>query len=330
MLKKVFTSNLFPFWFFHVPIFPYYLYASLRRRSFSFFTNTNPNLHTGGFVNSSKIAAFKGIDSKWLPKTLYFSNNTPFSVLKKELTTHFIQFPFILKPNEGERGQGVVKITNQKELEATCNQVTTSFIVQEYIDLPLEFGILFYKCPITREEGITSICNKEVPFVIGDGKSTLLALVSKKYKGKTFENFTPSVKDQILDYEEKFSLEYIAHRNRNCVFKNFNHLNSDQLLATFKDITSEMDQFYFGRFDIKTSSMNDLLQGENIKILEVNGVNSQPIHIFDPSYSFYKCYKDLHHHWKLIYKISKQNSALGIQPVKTHSLIKELIKKYSK
>lgn len=328
MLKKLFTSKLFPFWFFHVPIFPYYLYASLRRRNLAFFTNINPNWHTGGFVNSSKIDAFKGIDSKWLPKSVHVSKNTSISVLKTTLSKQNIHFPYILKPNEGERGLGVIKLTNNEELEAVLNKNSTSFIIQEFIDFPLEFGILYYRCPITQEEGITSICNKEVPFVLGDGKSTLLQLVTKKYKNKTFENLTVAMHLHILEIGEPFLLEYIAHRNRNCVFKNFNHLYSEQLLSTFKAIASKMDSFYFGRFDIKVTSIEDLLKGKNIKILEVNGANSQPIHIFDTSYSFYKCYRDLHTHWRLIHKISKQNSTLGNQPDTTRSLAKELFKKY--
>lgn len=89
-----------------------------------------------------------------------------------------------------------------------------------------------------------------------------------------------------------------------------------------------MAGFHFGRFDIKVKSIENLIVGNNLKILEVNGVNSLPIHIFDPSYSTYKCYKDLHEHWRLIYTISKQNVAIGNHPIKTKDLIREIVSKY--
>jgi Tubulin-tyrosine ligase family len=326
MLKRLFTNTIFPFWFFHLPILPYFLFLSLKRGSFAFFTNTNPNIYTGGFVNSSKIDAFKGIDSKWLPKQAYFTTKN-IDVVQKELSKQRIYYPMILKPNKGERGFGVVKINNKTELIRTLDKTSSDFIVQEYIDYPLEFGVLYYRNPKTDNPDISSICFKEMPFVIGNGKDELQMLIWKKYNSMEFENLNNQNRNRTIDKEESFSLEYIAHRSRKCLFKNFNHIYSKELIETFRLITCNMENFHFGRFDIKVNKVDDLISGNGLKILEVNGVNSQPIHIFDPHYSFYKCYRDLHAHWYMIYQISKKNSSLGFKPMKTKDLIKELINK---
>jgi|TARA_B110000037_G_scaffold19271_1_gene20482 D-alanine-D-alanine ligase-like ATP-grasp enzyme len=327
MLKKLFTSSFLPFWFFHIPIFPYFLFLSLKRKSLSFFTNVNPNIYTGGFVSSSKVDAFKGIAQNYIPKFILLSENK-LDKIEKELNNQKIKYPFILKPNKGERGIGVIKVNNRDELINKLNNITSDIIIQEFIDHPLEFGILYYKHPKTGEDGISSITKKEFPFVLGDGKSSLKTLVTNKYKNSNFENINCQNLNQVLNKAEHFALEYIAHRNKKCVFKNFNFLNSKKLVETFRNITSNMDSFHFGRFDVKVKSIEDLIDDNNIKILEVNGVNSQPIHIFDPSYSTYKCYKDLHEHWRLIYKISKQNVTKGYQPIKTKYLIREIVNKY--
>jgi hypothetical protein len=323
MLKRLFTNTNLPFWFFHIPIFPYVLFLSLKRGSLAFFTNTNPNLYAGGFVNSSKIDDFKGIDSKWLPKLAYFSENT-FDKVEKELLKQKIEYPIILKPNKGERGLGVVKINDRKELITVLSKITSDFIVQEFINYPLEFGVLYYRNPKTAKPDISSICLKKIPFVIGNGKDELQALVMKKYNSIQFDNINSQNINKVIENNEEFSLEYVAHRSKKCVFKNFNHIYSKELIETFCTITSKMENFHFGRFDIKVNRIEDLIDGNNLKILEVNGVNSQPIHIFDPDYSFYKCYKDLYAHWYLIYQISKNNSYLGFNPMKTKDLIKDL------
>jgi hypothetical protein len=326
MLKKLFTNTIFPYWFFHIPIFPYFLFLSLKRGSLAFFTNINPNIYSGGFTCSSKIDALDGIDSKWLPKSIFFSKNNinevELSLLKQE-----INYPIILKPNNGERGIGVIKINNRNELINTLYKTTSEFIIQEFIDFPLEFGILYYRNPQTNKPNISSICYKEMPFVIGNGKKKLEVLISDKYNSIEFENLNDQNKNRVIDKNELFSLEYVAHRSRNCVFKNFNHIYSKKLTKTFSIITSKMENFHFGRFDVKVNTIEDLINGNNIKILEVNGANSQPIHIFDQDYSFYKCYRDLHSHWKLIYKISKKNNSLGFKSMKTSDLIKVLINK---
>jgi len=324
MLKKIFANKIFPFWFFHVPIFPYFLFLSLKRGSLAFFTNINPNIYTGGFTNSSKIDALKGIDSKWLPKLAYFSKNT-FDIVEKELSKQKIDYPMILKPNKGERGLGVIKINNRKELIIALNKTNSDFIIQEFIDYPLEFGVLYYRNPKTDKPDISSICFKEMPFVIGNGKDELQVLIRKKYNSIEFENINSQNKNRIIGNNEQFFLEYVAHRSKNCTFKNFNHIYSKKLIETFSSITSKMENFHFGRFDIKVNKVEDLIYGNDLKILEVNGANSQPIHIFDPDYSFYKCYRDLHAHWYLIYQISKKNSSMGFNPMKTKDLIKELV-----
>lgn len=323
MLKKIFTYPGFPIWFFHLPIVPYYLYCSLRRFSLAFFTNTNPSIHTGGFVNDAKTDYIKTIDKNLIPKHIYIQQLS-IEKIKEELINNNISYPLILKPNKGERGKGVIKINNENELVNILQKKPSDFILQEFINYPLEFGVLYYKFPITGEEGITSITLKEIPNIQGNGIHTIKELIEKKYGNLNFENIKNINTNSILNKQEILSLEYIAHRNRQCIFKNYNHVNCPELLTTFSNISKQIEGFYFGRYDIKANSIEDLISGKNIKILEVNGVGSQPIHIFDPEYPFIKTYLDLNHHWRLIYKISLQNQKRGYLPIPFKKLYHEI------
>lgn len=324
MIKKIFTYSGFPFWFFHVPIFPYYLYLSVKRSSLAFFTNTNPSIFTGGFVNDAKTEYIKTIHPDLIPKYIYIEKKLSLEVMKEKINTENMSFPFILKPNRGERGKGVVKINTIEELEAQLNICPDDFLLQEYINYPLEYGVLYYKFPNGSKDGITSICYKELPYIVGDGINTIQTLIETKYKTDALHFTKKNNTAAILEKNQTLQLDYVAHRNRKCVFKNYNHIYCPEILNTFREISSQIDGFYFGRYDIKANSLQDLIEGKNIKILEINGVGSQPIHIFDPNYSFLRTYYDLIKHWKLIATISKQNQKRGFSPIPFKLLYNEI------
>ncbi len=294
--------------------------------SLAFFTNINPSFYMGGFVGSSKQDALSSVDDHYKPKTIYVDEFTSIDLLIQQLEKRKISFPVILKPNRGERGKGVMKISSSQELNQILTSTSTDFLIQEFVDYPLEFGVLFYRIPKTNRSGISSICLKILPFVEGDGTKDVFQLIREKFSRTSFENLNDDNKHKILKKGEILNLEYISHRSRGCIFKDLNQIKSKEILKTFDGIAKQLKGFNFGRFDVKTKSRGDLIRGKDIKILEINGANSQPIHIFDPNYSFFKCYKELHAHWRLIYEISKANSKLGFAPASTQTLIKAIIK----
>ena len=51
---------------------------------------------------------------------------------------------------------------------------------------------------------------------------------------------------------------------------------------------------------------------QKFKILEFNGIASEPAHIYDPQYSRIQGYRDIFNHWKIIYQIYKKQRAKGI------------------
>ena len=80
------------------------------------------------------------------------------------------------------------------------------------------------------------------------------------------------------------------------------------------------------RFDVKFKNWETLLAGKDFKIIEINGVNAEPTHIYDPKYKLVKAYQDIFFHMDIIYEISKQNRALGYRPKPLFPFLTELIK----
>ena len=83
------------------------------------------------------------------------------------------------------------------------------------------------------------------------------------------------------------------------------------MIKAFDKIQSQLPDCYFYRLDLKTPSVSDLQNGENIKILELNGVGSEPAHIYDPNYPLLKIWRDTWLLWAKMYEISEANNFLG-------------------
>ena len=90
-----------------------------------------------------------------------------------------------------------------------------------------------------------------------------------------------------------------------------------------------MDEVYYGRFDIKYNTWEELLQGKNIKILEMNGVASEPIHVYDQNVPIRDKYKTFYGLWKTIYEISDIQRSRGIDPINVFAAYK-IIREYKK
>ena len=98
------------------------------------------------------------------------------------------------------------------------------------------------------------------------------------------------------------------------------HLISKELVSIFDEASTTLNEWYFGRFDVRTASHEEMQRG-NFKVVEVNGVNSEPAHIYDPHMSLLKAYADLFRHWNTIFRIARENRRRGFKPEKTGEVI---------
>jgi hypothetical protein len=153
-------------------------------------------------------------------------------------------------------------------------------------------------------------------FVTGDGKSTLLQLIGKHPKAVVREDeMRHRHADQlntILAAGEKYYLSITGNHNRGATFTNLHKQIDQQLCDVFDDISNKAGEFYYGRYDLKCTSIEDLKQGKNISILEFNGAGAEPNHIYDCGMSYSKALKEIVRHWRYLYEIGKINEKRGI------------------
>lgn len=187
-------------------------------------------------------------------------------------------------------------------------------MVQELVDLPLEFGVFYTRFPQQEKGSVTSIVMKEMLTVVGDGQSSLQTLILGKDRAKlqwnTLKEIFHARLNNVPAKGEKVELVSIGNHCLGTKFLDGSHLINTELSETFDSISKQIDGFYFGRFDLRCSSHSDLYKG-NIKIMELNGCGAEPAHIYQPGYSLRKALMVLFVHWRNIFIIARENSKRG-------------------
>ncbi len=340
-LTKLTQWEHWPTFMFYAPLLPYFLYQTLKNRSFTFFLNTNPSMHYSGNGTESKFKTLQLIPDAYKPKSVLLPKNSSLSEAIYKMEKATISFPIIAKPDLGFRGYLVKKINTKNELKTYLDKNNSiNIILQEFISLPNECGVFYYRLPNKKEGKITSITLKKFLSVTGNGKLTLSELITKDSRAFLYydllKNLHKKRMDEVIAKGEKITLTVIGNHSKGTQFLNGNHLITKELERTFDKINQEIKGWYFGRLDIKYHSFEDLLQAKKFKILEINGIIAEPTHIYDASAknaSYLKAIKEIKTNWEVITKIANLNkSILGLKDPKLKTYVKEMayLRKYAK
>jgi len=325
---KMGSWEYWPIYIVNIPVVFIWLFYAIRSRSLFFFSTVNPVIETGGVFGESKINILNRIPKDYLPVTIFIKAETSEEIVLQKLKTSNLTYPIIAKPNVGERGLLVAKIENESELLQYTQSNKVDFLIQEFISLALEVSILHYRFPDQQKGKVTSICIKDTLKVTGDGVSNIESLMEKYPRAKLqlerFQSEFSELLKQVPKKGELVELEPIGNHCRGTTFLNGNEHIDENLDRIFDAISLQMEGIYYGRFDMKCSSIDAIKKGEKFKVLEFNGIASEPAHIYDPSYPVWKAYKDIYQHWKIIYQIGKQQRAKGIDSMKLKEVVDSL------
>jgi len=294
----------------------YYLWLSLKSRSLFFFFNVNPGIEGGGMLIESKKKILDLLPDILIPKTLFFTHPVSKNEVLDGMSSSSIHFPIIMKPNYGERGWRVEKIEDSNELNDYLKINRTNIIVQEFINFPVELGIFYIRYPDKEHGHITSVVKKELLFITGNGTNNVEELMKRNSRAlihfKNIKKRHPDLMYYIPNNGEKIELISIANHCRGATFIDGNDLINPLLSDVIDNIGKNIKGFYYGRFDIRCKSIEDLYKGKNFKILELNGAKSEPAHIYQPGFSIKEAYKVMRYHWNVMYNIAKTNLNNGI------------------
>lgn len=266
-------------------------------------------------MNESKKEIYDLIPQNYFPKTELILGQIPFEKLNDIFQESQIKFPFIAKPDIGLRGSAVKKINSLDDLKSYHAKADFDYLIQDLIPFENEVGIFYVRYPNQKQGRITGIVAKEFLIVEGNGKSTIEELLKLNPR---FELQLPSLQreygkklQEVLPVNEKLNLVPFGNHARGAKFIDASHWISPKLTQVIDEMCVQIPGFYFGRLDIMYNTWNELEEGENFSLVELNGAASEPTHIYDPKHSIFFAWKELARHITYMYEISRINHKNG-------------------
>lgn len=296
-------------------LYPVWFYYCLKARSLFYFNASNPAIKNGGFLAESKKDIHAIAPEMLMPPTCFFPAFSTFAEVKQALLQAGFEYPLIGKPDIGGRGRGVKKLQHDADLEHYVQTVPFDFHIQQFIDLPREAGIFYYRMPGEPHGHITGIVEKEFLTVMGNGHDTIgeLLLQDKRYVLQ-FPVLRAQLGQRIHEIPEEGSSQILVpygNHARGAKFIDRSDDIDEALTRTIDEACRQIDQFYFGRLDIRYKNWELLRQGKDFCIIEINGAGSEPTHIYDPKHSIFFAWREIIRHWELLYRVSTINHQRG-------------------
>lgn len=322
------TTSVFEFWPLWVMYFPVavqWLLLAIRYRSLTLPLIANPVISLSGMVGTAKsslLGAAGKYARQWiLPWMVYEVSERPVD----EQTDHVLlalqeeglSLPIVGKPDVGCRGAGVKLLHTADEVREYIADFPVKGCIQfqQLSQWEAEAGVFYVRFPGEERGSISSLTLKYMPFVVGDGRSTLQQLVSRDpragelqhlYAERHRENW-----QRVLPEGEPYRLVFSASHCRGAVFRDGAQYIDSRLVESLDRIFDDIAGFHYGRLDIKFRDLGALMAGKDFTIIEINGASSESINIWDRNASLVDAFKTLLQQYRTLFKLGDANRRRG-------------------
>ncbi len=329
-IRRIWNWEFWPPWALYPPVVLYVLWLGIKHRSLLLFTAANPAMPAGGFIAESKAEILNGLaPSPLIAKTKLIpdSENAPEreEAVRRFMAEHRLELPIVLKPDAGQRGSGVAIVRTDDQLRDYLTRTRCPVLAQEYVP-GKEFGVFYYRQPNEQRGKIFSITEKRMPLVHGDGKHTVEELILLDTRAVTLAEMYLDLQahqsTRIPSAGEPVQLVELGTHCRGAIFLDGSWVGGPGLDAAIDELSRGYDGFYFGRYDIRTESADDLRAGKSFKVIELNGVTSEATHIYDPKHGLRAAYRTLFEQWRIAFEIGRRNRQRGAKPASLADLVR--------
>ena len=319
--RRLTRWEFWPLWLFYVPIAGWIAWLALRHRSLLLATAVNPGIPGGGFAGERKsqiLCGFRGAGEFLLANDFLSAAESPDQrAARARAFAERAGLPVVLKPDVGERGSGVRFAHTADALERAAREVATDTLLQEYA-AGVELGIFYVRKPDEARGRIFSLTEKRLISVTGDGERTLEELILDDPRAvclaeRFFARFTARL-DEVPWSGESVRLVDVGTHSQGALFLDAGRHWTPALEAAVDRLAQSLPGFYFGRFDVRVPSLDDLRAGRGIRVLELNGLTAEATHVYDPANGLVAAYRVLFAQWALAFEIAAQNRARGAAP----------------
>ena len=324
--------EFWPRWAFYPPVVIYVLWLGLKHRGLSVFTAANPGLPAaGGFHGESKVEILNGLGPEFVARFAPISRTDSIAArcaaVDRFMAEHDLEFPVVLKPDQGLRGVGVAVVESAPEVEAYLRDAEGDVIAQEYVGGP-ELGIFYFRRPGESRGRIFSITEKVRPRVTGDGRSTVERLILADPRAvslaRVYFRILAEQLDRVPAAGESVQLVEIGSHSGGVVCLDGARHATPALEASIDRLARTHEGFYFGRFDCRAPSLDCFRDGQGFKVLELNGVTSEAMHVYDRQYGLRYAYRVFFEQWRTVFEIGAHNRERGVRPATLRELVRLL------
>jgi hypothetical protein len=322
--------ELWPWYVFYVPVILHWLWLGIRHRSLMLPTLANPGIEAGGLYGESKTKILESVGGEARSLIAPFTHIVTAGSHGGDDLRRALQavaaaglcFPLVAKPDVGCRGTGVRVVQNEDALAVYLASFARGARVQlqKLIADEGEAGLLYVRRPGAPHGRIFSLTLKYFPQVIGDGRSTLRELILADPRARRIASIYfkrhASRLDSVLPRGETLRLVFTGNHCKGAVFRDGTAIITPSLEARCEAIARSLADFHFGRFDVRFPSLSDLMRGENLTIIEINGAGSEAIHIWDRDMTLREAYRVLFAQVGLLFEIGRAQRDRGLRPMK--------------
>lgn len=331
--RRLTRWEFWPQWILYAPVVGYILLRlAPKHGGLGTFTAVNPGIEAGGFIGESKSAILElfGHGDPRIASSRLLAGDSPdekLAALRSFMGDSSLSYPIVLKPDAGERGEGVVVIRTEVAAIEYLKMHLEPVLAQEFVHGE-EFGIFYARHPGKAQGFIFAVTEKRFPFVTGDGASTLEDLILAddravcmaplhlaKHAGRL---------DSIPAPRERVTLVEIGNHCRGSLFLDGGWVVTQNLVEAIDDLGRSAEGFYFGRYDVRVESIEALQLGRGFKVIELNGATSEATNIYDPRNSIFTAWRILRAQWTLAFEIAAANRKRGAAAMPVRDLCRLL------
>jgi membrane protein DedA with SNARE-associated domain len=321
--------EFWPMIVFYPPVALWVAWLSVRYRGFTTITSANPGIPHGGFVGESKYEILSALKSEHvIHSCLLPPGKAEWRLAEFESIARQVSFPLIVKPDVGQRGAGVRLVRDLESARSVLAASDQAMIVQPYHPGPHEAGIFYYRLPGKARGRIFSITDKRFAQIIGDGRSTVEQLIWRhpryRMQAATFLKRHSAQLDCILAEGHTMRLAVAGNHCQGTMFRDGSELITPALERAIDRVARTFEGFYFGRFDVRYRDVDAFKRGEDLCIIELNGITSESTNIYDPSRTLLWAYRKLFAQWSILFHIGAANRARGHAVSSHRELLKEI------
>ena len=224
-------------------------------------------------------------------------------------------WPVVLKPDRGERGEGVKIVGSAAEAAAYLETQPDRVIAQVYHPGPFEAGVFYVRDPRAAHGFVFSITDKRFPFVIGDGRATVADLIDAhpRFCRQRTAHLAAlgDCAETVPLRGERVTLARLGNHCRGTMFLDGRDLITPRLGAAFEEIMAPTRGLNFGRFDVRYGDPEEFAAGRGFSIIEFNGLLSESTNIYDPEFGYWRAQQVLREQWRLAFEVGRGNLERG-------------------